>query len=149
MINTPVRSRVCETACCAKARSALSLTLCCIRSVEVLEGAERVVVPDMPGTDERMREGRGLGAADLARSLRTTIIPGWFYAVDDRTTVNYSSVVTPDGDETDRYDKVRTVPFGEFVPLRGLLEALGVTGRDHGRDFCRPVQLADLDSAQR
>ena len=38
---------------------------------------------------------------------------------------NAQVVVTPDGDVTSRYDKVRRVPFGEYVPLRGLLEALG------------------------
>ena len=38
---------------------------------------------------------------------------------------NAQVVVTPDGEVTSRYDKVRRVPFGEYVPLRGLLEALG------------------------
>lgn len=38
---------------------------------------------------------------------------------------NAQVVVTPDGRATSRYDKVRRVPFGEYVPLRGLLEALG------------------------
>ena len=38
---------------------------------------------------------------------------------------NAQVVVTPDGEVTSRYDKVRRVPFGEYVPLRGMLEALG------------------------
>jgi apolipoprotein N-acyltransferase len=38
---------------------------------------------------------------------------------------NSQVVVSPDGDVTSRYDKVRRVPFGEYVPLRGLLESLG------------------------
>jgi len=38
---------------------------------------------------------------------------------------NAQLVVTPDGRVTSRYDKVRRVPFGEYVPMRGLLEALG------------------------
>jgi apolipoprotein N-acyltransferase len=38
---------------------------------------------------------------------------------------NAQVIVTPDGRVTSRYDKVRRVPFGEYVPLRGLLEALG------------------------
>ena len=39
--------------------------------------------------------------------------------------LNAQVVVTPDGTVTSRYDKVRRVPFGEYVPLRGLLDALG------------------------
>jgi apolipoprotein N-acyltransferase len=42
----------------------------------------------------------------------------------DQTT-NAQVVVAPNGDVTSRYDKVRRVPFGEYVPLRSLLEALG------------------------
>ena len=34
-------------------------------------------------------------------------------------------VVTPDGEVYDRYEKVRRVPFGEYMPMRGLLDALG------------------------
>ena len=38
---------------------------------------------------------------------------------------NAQVVVTPSGEIVSRYDKVRRVPFGEYVPLRGLFEALG------------------------
>ena len=34
-------------------------------------------------------------------------------------------IVTPEGQVTSRYEKVRRVPFGEYMPLRGLLHALG------------------------
>lgn len=38
---------------------------------------------------------------------------------------NAEVIVTPDGAVTSRYEKVRRVPFGEYVPLRGLLDAVG------------------------
>jgi apolipoprotein N-acyltransferase len=104
------------------------------RPVDLVLWPENVVNPRPPYLNEPA-SGRYLDAAEatatlaeLARTLHTTIIPGWFYAVDDHATVNFSEVVTPDGEVTDRYDKVRTVPFGEFVPLRGMLESLGVSG---------------------
>ena len=46
-------------------------------------------------------------------------------AEDPDRFLNAQVIVTPDGDVTGRYDKVRRVPFGEYVPLRGILEALG------------------------
>jgi apolipoprotein N-acyltransferase len=39
--------------------------------------------------------------------------------------VNAQVVVLPDGSVGDRYEKVQIVPFGEYIPLRGVLEALG------------------------
>ncbi len=39
--------------------------------------------------------------------------------------LNAQVIVTPEGTVTSRYDKVRRVPFGEYMPLRGLLHALG------------------------
>jgi apolipoprotein N-acyltransferase len=38
---------------------------------------------------------------------------------------NAQVVLSPEGDLVSRYDKVRRVPFGEYVPLRNLLETLG------------------------
>jgi len=40
----------------------------------------------------------------------------------ETTFSNFVTVVGPDGEVGDRYDKVRRVPFGEYVPLRSLFE---------------------------
>ena len=63
--------------------------------------------------------------AAQAKRLNATFLVGVTEDAPDDQFTNAQVVVTPDGEYTDRYDKVRRVPFGEYVPLRGLLEALG------------------------
>jgi apolipoprotein N-acyltransferase len=72
--------------------------------------------------------------AQVARDREATVLAGWFYSVSDTGTVNYQAAVTPDGVEVDRYDKVRIVPFGEYVPLRWLIESSGLSGAIPSRD---------------
>ncbi len=48
--------------------------------------------------------------------------------------INSQIVVAENGDIVDQYVKVRRVPFGEYVPLRGILEAFGAPIEQIGRD---------------
>jgi len=59
--------------------------------------------------------------------------------------INSQIVVAPDGAIVDQYVKVRRVPFGEYVPLRGILEALGAPIEQVGRDATAGTGPAYLD----
>lgn len=50
---------------------------------------------------------------------------------------NASVVVEPDGTISSRYDKVRAVPFGEYMPARALLSSMGA-----------PTNLVPLDAVE-
>jgi apolipoprotein N-acyltransferase len=61
----------------------------------------------------------------LARRLHATVVAGVVEAgPDDEHFLNQAVAIDPDGREVDRYEKVRRVPFGEYVPLRNLLDPI-------------------------
>ncbi|RLE17300.1 MAG: apolipoprotein N-acyltransferase, partial [Actinobacteria bacterium] len=59
--------------------------------------------------------------------------------------INAQVVVIPSGEIFDRYDKVRRVPFGEYVPMRGILEAVGAPLDRIGRDAVAGTGPAIVD----
>ncbi len=88
-------------------------------------GAEIVVWPEtaLPYT---IRENNGVGrfVSELAQETHTTILVGAFTTDEEG---DYNSIVcfTSDGSMYETvYSKRRLVPFGEFVPLRELIETL-------------------------
>lgn len=95
--------------------------------VDVVLWPENVI--NVEGSLEVNRENEEL--ADLARRLDTTLIVGAVEGADDNF-LNAAIVFSPEGRVVDRYDKVKRVPFGEYVPLRGFLERFSseLPGRD-------------------
>jgi apolipoprotein N-acyltransferase len=91
-------------------------------SLDLVLWPENVVDTDNFAASEQYRAI----VAEAAR-LGVPIAVGVTEDVPDRPgrITNYEVVVTPTGALTSRYDKVRRVPFGEYVPLRGFLKALG------------------------
>lgn len=59
--------------------------------------------------------------------------------------INSQVVVTQQGDIAGRYDKVRRVPFGEYVPMRGILEFFGAPIERIGRDAVAGTVPAYVD----
>jgi apolipoprotein N-acyltransferase len=71
--------------------------------------------------------------ASLARRLDAPLIVGVVEDAGPDHFRNASVVLGPDGEVVDRYDKVHRVPFGEYVPLKWLVERFGgedLTSRD-------------------
>ena len=59
--------------------------------------------------------------------------------------INAQVVITQDGQVVSRYEKVHRVPFGEYMPLRGLLHALGAPTNLVPRDAVAGTGPAFLD----
>ena len=88
--------------------------------VDIVLWPEDVVSIDGPFATSQ--QGRRL--SQLAQDLDAVVIPGIVQGLDDSYFANYSTAIDPDGAIADRYDKVQLVPFGEFVPLRSLMNSL-------------------------
>jgi len=77
-------------------------------------------VVDVEGPIEDSPEGEEL--SDLAQELEAPLIVGVVEGAGPDNFRNASVLFDSDGEIVDRYDKVHRVPFGEFVPLRSLIE---------------------------
>ena len=77
------------------------------------------VCPDPLLTDSEARTR----LAELARDLDTVVVAGFFErTADGEANRNYAAAYDSTGVPVDTYDKVRLVPFGEYVPLRSTAE---------------------------
>jgi apolipoprotein N-acyltransferase len=85
--------------------------------VDLVLWPENVINVEDPVTENP--EGDEL--SDLARSLDAPLVVGAVEGDGDGFH-NSALLIEADGSFTDRFEKVRRVPFGEFVPFRGLLE---------------------------
>ncbi len=89
------------------------------------EGAELVVWPETAIT-VALNRSRTMKTyvSDLAKEHGITLLVGALYE-DETGEFNSLFQVTPDGEILEkRYDKRHLVPFGEYVPMRGLISVL-------------------------
>ncbi len=60
-----------------------------------------------------------------AQRLGVPLVVGITESAGETSFTNAQVVVEPDGTISGRYDKVRRVPFGEYIPLRPFLSSVG------------------------
>ncbi len=120
------------------------------RDVDLIMWPENVVNPvrgESPDEEDQKLykdEARPVLSA-LAVEYDAVLIPGWFTQLEDGGRDNFSEVIEPNGEAVDRYDKVRIVPFGEFVPLRSIVERFSEDVPGH--DVVQGTEPAVLDSS--
>ena len=82
-------------------------------------GAERYI------EDERLRATRALGPGDVLLTGGLSLTSRDGQTVDGATNSVY--VLEPLGRIAGRYDKAHLVPYGEYLPMRPLLSAIGLS----------------------
>jgi apolipoprotein N-acyltransferase len=87
--------------------------------VDLVVWPENVVnVPVFKGSPEESQ------LSALAQRLHATVVAGVVEDAGPNHFLNAAVAIGPDGTQIDRYDKVRRVPYGEYVPLRFLLQPI-------------------------
>lgn len=98
--------------------------------VDLVLFPESVVEVDAP-----LAESDAVGELrQLARDLDAHLVVGIIEDLGD-TFWNAAVAIAPDGALVDRFDKVHRVPFGEYVPLRRVVEAVRGDLGDHGGEL--------------
>lgn len=110
-------------------------------------------VNDRPFADSDAAEAIAAEAARLGVpiSVGVTIDSEFSQHPQPDSFVNAQAVVTPDGEVTSWYEKVHIVPFGEYVPLRGVLAAIGAPVDQVPKDALRgqgPARIALPDGTE-
>jgi apolipoprotein N-acyltransferase len=84
--------------------------------------------------------------AALSRATGADILVNVDARRSDRPGIYKSSVlIGPDGPTGDRYDKMRLVPFGEYIPARSLLGWATSVGKAAGEDRRRGTEQVVMD----
>ncbi|WP_346432337.1 apolipoprotein N-acyltransferase [Breoghania sp. L-A4] len=94
-----------------------------------LDGITHLIWPESVFPFLLTEEPEALAAIAALLPEETTLITGALRAEGAggaRAFFNSIYVIAGDGTIRDAYDKVHLVPFGEYLPLRGLLESLGL-----------------------
>lgn len=97
-----------------------------LRASEQVQGPVDLVLwpENVVAVDQLAGSREDVELAALARRLDATLIVGATEDAGPENFLNAAIVYNPDGSMGERYDKVQRVPFGEYVPMRDLIESL-------------------------
>jgi apolipoprotein N-acyltransferase len=116
-------------------RRYLDLTAAGLQSLDASAPGARVAViwpeaasPFRLAEDEDARIAAGQALNARAVLLAGAVTVEWNPYNTPRALYNSLVAVTPEGTVAGRYDKVRLVPFGEYMPMRGLIPVRLVQG---------------------
>lgn len=118
-------------------------------SQDVPSGLDLVVWPeDVVDVDEPLPESpEGRRLDDLARRLGSTFVVGVVQG-GERSFTNTAVAYGEDGEVVDTYEKNQRVPFGEYIPLRSLVERVAdVSAVPRDAEVGRGPALLETDVA--